>query len=253
MIRMLSASRPVAMADSWFEYARVDHFWIEWRLEALKRVKPLLPPSDATVLEVGCGSGVFRQQLEGAFAYCVDGCDLNVNALQLASPGRGELLVYDINDRRPDLLGKYAAVFLMDVIEHIEDDVSFLCSASAHARPGGIVVINVPANQWLFSRYDETVGHVRRYNRTTVVRLLRDAGLVPLDVRYWGLSMLPLLMARKLALSFTSANTVSRGFEPPGRTAHRMLKWVKNAETTLLSAPVYGTSLLAVAQVGPSQ
>jgi 2-polyprenyl-3-methyl-5-hydroxy-6-metoxy-1,4-benzoquinol methylase len=137
----------------------------------------------------------------------------------------------------------------MDVVEHIRDDVSFLRSAAVHARPGGIVVVNVPANQWLYSRYDKELGHERRYSRTTLLQLLRDSGLAPVAVKYWGMSMLPLLMARKLMLSLTSGNTVGRGFEPPGRAVHRALKWVKNMETTLLSAPFSGTSLLAVAQV----
>src|SRR5688572_28282733 len=107
------------MDDAYFDFARDDHFWIQWRFEALRRLKSLLPLPDSTVLEVGCGSGVFRRQLEDHFGYCADGCDLNVNALQRARTGRGELLVYDINDRHPATVGKYAAVFLMDVIEHI--------------------------------------------------------------------------------------------------------------------------------------
>ena len=253
MIRTLSEPRPVSMDDAYFDFARDDHFWIEWRFEALKRLKSLLPPQDSTVLEVGCGSGVFRRQLEDHFGYCADGCDLNVHALQRARTGRGELLVYDINDRHPATVGKYAAVFMMDVIEHIADDTAFLRSAAAHVRPGGIVVISVPANAWLHSQYDEQVGHERRYTRATLVRLLGDAGLTPIAVRYWGLSLVPLLLARRLVLSLGNANTFARGFEPPGPQAHRLLKVLKRVETSLLSDPVCGTSVLAVAQVGNSR
>ena len=136
MIRTLSEPRPVSMDDAYFDFARDDHFWIQWRFEALTRLKSLLPPpQDSTVLEVGCGSGVFREQLEHHFGYCADGCDLNVNALQRAKTGRGELLVYDINDRHPATVGRYAAVFLMDVIEHIADDTAFLRSAAVQFAP----------------------------------------------------------------------------------------------------------------------
>ena len=92
-----------------------------------------------------------------------------------------------------------------------------------------------------------TCGDTRR---TTLVRLSARRRLGANRREILGAFDGPLLMARKLALSFTSANTVGRGFEPPGRTAHRVLKWVKNAETSLLSAPLWHVTL-AVAQVGP--
>ena len=71
--------------------------------------------------------------------------------------------------------------------------------------------------------------------------------------RYSGLSLIPLLLARRLVLSLGNANPIARGFEPPGPLAHRVLKMLKRVEMSLLSAPVCGTSVLAVAQVGNSR
>jgi SAM-dependent methyltransferase len=238
------------MGDGWFDLAVADHFWIEWRFEALRRLADHLPDPDGRVLEVGCGRGVFRQQLEEQLGYTVDACDLNITALERASPGRGKLLVYDIHDRDPSLLRRYSAVFLMDVIEHIADDAAFLRSAALHARLGSVVIINVPASPWLYSRYDEAVGHVRRYSRATLTELLRTVGLRPLAITYWGLSLVPLLLARKAMASVSgSASVVRRGFRPPGAAAHALLKRLKTLELSLLRSPVYGASLMAISQV----
>jgi SAM-dependent methyltransferase len=234
------------MTDRWFELASIDHFWIEWRFEAFRKHLALLPSPPARVLEIGCGHGVFRQQLEEQIGYTVDGCDLGVPALRMAKRGRGHLMVYDIHDRHPSVVRSYPAVFLMDVVEHIDDDAAFLESAAAHCQPGGVIGINVPAGQWLYSRYDEEAGHVRRYTKATMRSLLKRVGLTPLALTYWGFSLVPLLVARKAMLSQAGPGSViKRGFQPPGAMVHRLLKTLMKAEIGLLDSPPTGTSLLA--------
>ncbi len=80
-------------------------------------------------LEIGCGHGVAREMLERDLGIPVDGCDLNRTALEMAKPGKGKLFIYNILDQDPSLLGRYDAVFLLDVIEHIDDDLAFLRAA----------------------------------------------------------------------------------------------------------------------------
>ena len=74
--------------------------------------------------------------LERDLGIPVDGCDLNRTALEMAKPGKGQLFVYNILDQEPSLLGRYDAVFLLDVIEHIDDDtrVSPCCLAAPSIR-----------------------------------------------------------------------------------------------------------------------
>ena len=114
------------MADEWFQFATADHFWMQWRHCLLVRALRRAGGQIRTTLEIGCGHGVAREMLERDFDFPVDGCDLNRTALEMARPGKGHLFVYNILDQEPSLLGRYDAVFLLDVIEHIDDDVSFL-------------------------------------------------------------------------------------------------------------------------------
>jgi hypothetical protein len=72
----------------------------------------------------------------------------------------------------------FDTLLYMDVIEHIEDDRGELSRAAEWLRPGGHLIILVPAHQWLYTPFDRAIGHFRRYTRTT----LRRAGPAGLDL-----------------------------------------------------------------------
>ena len=66
----------------------------------------------------------------------------------------------------------FDTILYMDVVEHIADDRAELAHAAEHLRPGGHLIVLSPAHQWLFTPFDEAIGHYRRYTRQT----LRAAG-----------------------------------------------------------------------------
>jgi len=79
----------------------------------------------------------------------------------------------------------FDTILYMDVLEHIEDDRAEVARAARHLRPGGHVIALSPAHQWLFTPFDQSIGHYRRYNRGTFGALADDgletARLVYLD------------------------------------------------------------------------
>ena len=245
-IETLSQPQGVSMADEWFQFATADHFWMQWRHCLLVRALRRAGGQIRTTLEIGCGHGVAREMLERDFDFPVDGCDLNRTALEMARPGKGHLFVYNILDQEPSLLGRYDAVFLLDVIEHIDDDVTFLRAALRHLRPDGLVVVNVPASMLLFSDYDRAAGHVRRYTPGGLRKLLRSCGVETQAAQSWGMLMVPLLLARKALLRGTKrANAIQTGFVPPNAIARRLLHGMKNVEIALPFKMPFGTSILA--------
>ena len=133
-IEQLSSVTAVSMADEWFDHATVDHFWMQWRHQVLLRQLTRIGHPVEKALDVGCGHGIVRQLVERDLGFAVDGCDLNRRALEMAANGKGRLLVYDIFDRNPALLEAYDVVLLMDVIEHVDDDLGFLRAAIARDR-----------------------------------------------------------------------------------------------------------------------
>lgn len=248
-VELLSAPQSTDFPESWYEESSPDHFWFRWRLAALRRAleharAPLSAPW--RVLDVGCGSGVLAAQLEANTGWTVDGADLNLRALESRVPRRGRALYYDVTERRAELLERYDAAILFDVLEHVERPRVLLESVLAHLRPGGLLLVNVPALPALRSVYDDVAGHLRRYTRATLSSELSGLGLEPCALRSWGLSLVPLLAIRKLVLRRAGPRTIERGFRPPGALSNRVLSWLGGIETRLLPAPIVGTSVLYV-------
>jgi SAM-dependent methyltransferase len=80
----------------------------------------------------------------------------------------------------------FDAALLGEVLEHIEDDLSGLRGVARVVRPGGLVVISVPANPTRFGPSDEWAGHKRRYTRQALLVLCANAGLEVERLRPWG-------------------------------------------------------------------
>jgi SAM-dependent methyltransferase len=249
----LSASRVSEFPEEWYDLGHAEHFWLRWRIQALKRLLsdsgiPLDQPLHA--LEVGCGTGVLRAQVEAISQWTIDGADLNEHALVNRIPARGRTLLYDVCEERPELLASYDVVVAFDVLEHVPDVERFVRSSVRHLKPGGWLIVNVPALMMLFSMYDRMVGHLRRYTPESLRREIRAASedLVPHDIRYWGLSLVPLALARRavLARRTNPQDIVRTGFHPPARWINSALKLLMNAETALVDRPFVGTSVMGV-------
>jgi len=249
-IKFLSDRKSEMFPDQWYALAREGHFWMQWRLQAfLKQLKFLNVDlnSPCKVLEIGCGDGVLRRQLESRSSWAVDGADINKEALERTPAVRGNTFFYDIFDRRRELEGCYDIIILFDVLEHIADEKAFLGAVKFHLKKDGILFINVPALQDLYSRYDEAVGHLRRYDKPMMAKLAGLADLQVINMRYWGFSMLPLLSMRRgmVKNDIPSQATIRRGFEPPGEMANKAMKAVMRLETFIFRDPPSGSSLLA--------
>ena len=107
--------------------------------------------------------------------------------------------------------GEYSAVYAVNVLEHVADDVGALAGAAALVRAGGKVVVFVPAFPSAMSRFDRELGHYRRYTRETTHRAFVDAGLEPELIRYVNAPGLPLWFVWMRLLWQASV----RWFRPP--------------------------------------
>lgn len=246
-IELISSVGDATFPDEWYHISRADHFWFQWRFTAALRQAesigmPLMKP--LKVLEIGCGSGVLREQFEAATRWTIDATDLYLPALRAAKPGRGRTLCYNVLEERPGFVGEYDAVILFDVLEHIEDTKGFLRSVIRHLVPGGHLLINVPASEALHSAYDVAAGHLRRYSRPSLRAEFSQLGFDVIDVRYWGLCLVPLLLARRVWLREPDAETIRAGFEPPSPALHAGLRALMRAETRWLTRPFAGSSVL---------
>lgn len=250
-IHILSRVDNCDFAEQWYEMAQEDHFWMQWRFKVFQNfIRSIALSSQEPLrgLEVGCGNGIFRRQIEKHTAWAVDGAELHLKSLQLNEKGRGELYFYNILEKTETLRERYDFLVLFDVLEHIQETRPFLEACVFHLKPQGYLFVNVPALQAMFGKYDEVVGHHRRYNKKSLAGEFRDFDIELIDLQYWGLSMVPLLFVRKALnrMAKSPDNIVQQGFQPPGKFVHACLKLVMRAETFLLQRPPLGTSLMGI-------
>ena len=252
-IKVISELNDFTFVHKWYDLADENHFWMQWRLRAfLNQIEYLGIAKDVPLLgmEIGCGHGVFRKQVEQETKWVIDGTDLDYQALEKNPECRGETYAYDIMERRSDFKEKYDFIILFDVLEHIEDSRVFLDASLFHLKKGGYLFVNVPALPFLFSAYDRAAGHIRRYNKRTLSKDLGQCRLQTENIRYWGFFSVGLLLLRKLIISSRQTNEriIRKGFEPPGRLANFGLNMLMKIETTSIKQPFLGTSVMAVAK-----
>ncbi len=155
-----------------------QHWWYRARrrvLAALIARRISLPPF-ADILEIGCGTGHNLAML-AAFGH-VDAIEVDGAARGVAAARLGR----DVGSSPlPDLAGvkdeAYDMIAILDVLEHIEDDRAALKSMARRLKPGGAILIAVPAHPWLWSAHDVANHHHRRYTRETLKAAVADAGL----------------------------------------------------------------------------
>jgi SAM-dependent methyltransferase len=149
-------------------------------------VRRMLPPGISDVLEVGCGRGAFGARLAASYNYVgvePDQESWRVAKERIGAVGRGEVR----NVSAEALAGQtFDLVCAFEVLEHIEDDAGALAEWLTLVRPGGWLMLSVPAHQRRFGAWDEVVGHFRRYDPAGITRMLTDAGCSQVSVRLYG-------------------------------------------------------------------
>jgi SAM-dependent methyltransferase len=150
------------------------HWWYRGRRRMLRALLARVElPASARVLDAGCGSG---RTLDDLARYGEPhGMELNPAGLEAART-RG----HDVREGRVEAIpfenASFDLVTCLDVIEHTDDDVAALRELRRVTRPGGRLVVSVPAHPWLWSRHDEVNGHRRRYTRRSLRRAAEAAG-----------------------------------------------------------------------------
>jgi SAM-dependent methyltransferase len=162
------------------------HWWYAGRRRVLHSALGKLPlPQDADVLDAGCGSGRTMDELE-RYGSPVRGFDLNPLGVEYArSRGHAEVSVARLEEiPYPD--ASFDLVTCLDVLEHTPDDGLSMRELRRVVRPGGWLVLTVPAYQLLWSSHDVANHHHRRYRRSQLRRVGEAAGWEPREWTYFN-------------------------------------------------------------------
>lgn len=209
------------------------HWWYRARREILadylKREAAL--PAQARILEIGCGTGHNLPMLAG-FG--------EVDAIEIDPAARGfatERLGKPVGDAPlPSLTGvergTYNLVAVLDVVEHVEDDVGALRGMAEVLKPGGAILVTVPAHPWMWSAHDTVNHHNRRYSKRTLDKAIRNAGLRHNGLRYFNSLLFPVAVAARVAGKLTGKDDSDDS--PPAAPVNKALEAVFRLERHLV-------------------
>lgn len=171
------------------------HFWYLARRDILHSVISMLDlPPDPNVLEIGPGGGANAKML-GSFGpvTLVEPSDLFRRHLE----ARGFTV---IDAKLPALTGvdgSFDLICLFDVLEHVEDDIAALKGIAERLTSKGKIILTLPGCMFLYSQYDVSMGHFRRYSVKTLKNTARQAGLILTRYTYFNFFLMPLVMASR--------------------------------------------------------
>ncbi len=138
------------------------------------------------VVEVGSGAGAMLADLSWLGFRC-DALESSAQARELAQEINAGDDRVAIHDTAPgDWAGAFDYVLAMEVLEHIEDDSSALRSWSSWLRPGGVMLLSVPAHPRMWNASDIWAGHYRRYTRDGLRQVTEAAGLKVMHLECYG-------------------------------------------------------------------
>jgi len=221
------------------------HWW--WRVREqilLKKIGVLLRDvPDARILDVGCGAALFFDALE-PFGR-VEGLESDSAAVMRSGRWRDRIFVGDLDDRFA--AAPYDLILMLDVLEHIAGPEQVLRRAGGLLRPGGRILITVPAFKWLWTAHDEMNRHVTRYSAAELRRVVAASGLVTLESSYLFQSLVvPKLLVRAGEALRSAPPRVPRIPPPPVNMA--IQAWFRFEHAAVGWLP-FGASALAVVGV----
>ncbi len=198
------------------------------------------------ILDIGCGTGanlaMINEEAEAT------GIDYSEAALKRCRERGLTRLAQADAGSLPFASDAFDGVLMMDVLYHrdVSDVGGALSEAKRILRPGGVLLANVPAYQWLYSTHDKAIHTGHRFTRPELVSLLRSAGLEPIRATYWNSVLFPAIALLRLWRRREGSDLA--GYKENLRT--RLLGGILALERAALRAGnlPFGLSIFAVAR-----
>jgi ubiquinone/menaquinone biosynthesis C-methylase UbiE len=230
--------------------ARVEstHWYYAGKRELVRRwiVRSLGKTRRLRVLDCGAGTGCFAAEMSAAHEVHV--LDDHEDSLRILREKFPAAQVHALgSEGMPFQAGQFDLVTMLDVLEHIREDGAALKEVARVVKPGGYVVVTVPASMALWSDWDVALHHYRRYDRPSLRQLFEQCGELEIcHLNYTNTLVFPLVwLVRKLR--FLSTQKRGEDYLPPGwinSCLRRLFVW-----TGLIRFPMpWGVSLLLVAR-----
>lgn len=228
------------------------HWWFQARKEILLRLidKYCKPSSQAKVLDIGCGTGMVLKYLaKYGEVWGIDNSPKAVEYAKIRAPN-AKIILGELPKKMP--AERFDLITALDFLEHIEDDERFLESISDLLNDKGLLVITVPAFQFLWTGHDEMNLHKRRYTKRVLKEKIERIGLKIEKISYYNtILFVPIVLAKiSKKLSPWHKKNSHFGKNPPSLFINNILKIIFSFEKYFLpfiNFP-FGISIIAIVQ-----
>jgi SAM-dependent methyltransferase len=154
--------------------------------------------ADDLLIDAGCGTGTFLTEMSGTCQ--VLGLDDHAESIELARPrveAAGGKVLQTTLDQVDLPTGCASVVTALDVLEHLDDDASAVRELTRLVKPGGLLIVTVPALRMLWSDWDVALHHRRRYHHHELRKLLHVPDLELQHCAYFNsAAVLPIMLVR---------------------------------------------------------
>jgi len=221
------------------------HWWWRAREEVITRTLARFRPPNGWdgILDVGCGDGLSFDWL-GRFGKVIHGVEIDPRLVRQEGPLRDRIHLGPFDDTYEPPMA-FSLITMLDVVEHMEDPAGALRRAGSVARPGGDLLITVPAFRALWTAHDELNHHYVRYTKQSLRTLVESVGVRVLHDEYFFHWVAPakLITRFKEQLVGPSASVIPT--VPAGWINHSLIA-LSRAERLLPDwlRPPFGSSLL---------
>ena len=203
------------------------------------------------VLDAGCGTGGLLLRLARALPDAtLIGLDIDAGAAAVAGGKSGRAVCVGSVAALPFADASFDAILSADVLCHSGvDERAALMAFRRCLRPGGTLVLNLPAYRWLYSAHDAAVDNARRYDRAALHDMLAAAGFAGIRSAYWNSFLFPLMVLRRKLWRRGAAGPESEVALLPA-AVERLFRSIAALESRLLRAGhalPFGGSILAIA------
>jgi 2-polyprenyl-3-methyl-5-hydroxy-6-metoxy-1,4-benzoquinol methylase len=235
------------------EYAKMHaleetYWWFVAKRRILSAVSKPYLKKRTELLDVGCGTGVVLQHFKSQ-GISVTGIDFSKEALKFCRK-RGLTSLKQVNlEKKLPKMQQFDIIIAADVIEHLNDDLGALKRIKGLLKKDGVLIVSVPAYQWMWSSHDVALHHKRRYTAKRLRIAMTKAGYKIERLTYTNMfTFFPAAAVRLFKKAVGSEGSTDTAGS--SKAANRLLLAVYRVELGLMKImPLpFGLSVLCVAK-----